>query len=218
MVVISAFKLSIIVIFFTLIITFFLSIFLYMKNFKLKKILDFLVTLPIFLPPSIVGYLLLIILGRNSFLYKYFFSYFDIDFIFNIKGAIIAAVVVAFPIMYQNIKIAFNSIEKSYIETGLCLGLSPYQLLRNIYIPMSYKKILCGFILTCGRAFGEFGATILVAGNIPEKTQTLPLALYSAIESGENYQANIILFISLIFSSTLLIIYIFFTDKKSSVD
>lgn len=218
MVIFNAFKISFKILIFSLFFNFFFAIFLYFFGKNKKKIkngLEVFLTLPIFLPPSIVGYIVIILLGRNSFLNRYLLSYFDLNFIFNIKGAILAAILVSFPIMYQNIKIAFDSIEKSYIETGLCLGLTPLQMLRHIYIPMSYKKIFCAIVLSVGRAFGEFGATILIAGNIPNRTQTLPLALYSSIESGDILTANKILIISLIFSCLLLSIYTFITQKKS---
>lgn len=218
MVIFNAFKISFKILIFSLFFNFFFAIFFYFFGKNRKKIksgLEIFFTLPIFLPPSIVGYIVIILLGRNSFLNKYLLSYFDLNFIFNIKGAILAAVLVSFPIMYQNIKIAFDSIEKSYIETGFCLGLTPLQMLRYIYIPMSYKKIFCAIVLSVGRAFGEFGATILIAGNIPNRTQTLPLALYSSIESGDILTANKILIISLIFSSLLLSLYTFVTQKKS---
>ncbi|MGL5904070.1 MAG: molybdate ABC transporter permease subunit, partial [Cetobacterium sp.] len=130
-------------------------------------------------------------------------------------GAIIAGIIVSLPIIYQSIKIGFDSIEKSYIETAQCLGVSELNMIKYIYLPMSYKKIFSGIILGAGRAFGEFGATILIAGNIPGKTQTLPLALYSAIESGDYNFANNILFIILFISSLFLIFYIISTKKES---
>ncbi|MEG0069130.1 molybdate ABC transporter permease subunit [Cetobacterium sp.] len=215
----SALKLSIIITSSALIFNFIFSILLYFsnnnKNSLLKKIVEFFITIPIFLPPSVIGYILIIFLGRNSFVGQFFNKIFNFKFLFTVQGAIIAAIVVSLPIIYQTVKVSFDSIDKAYIETALCLGVSKFNMLWHIYLPLSYSKILSGFILGIGRAFGEFGATILIAGNIPGKTQTLPLALYSAIESGDYLLANKILFILLSFSGLFLGLYIFFSKKES---
>ncbi|MBC2851346.1 molybdate ABC transporter permease subunit [Cetobacterium sp. 8H] len=215
----SALRLSIIITSSALIFNFIFSILLYFsnnnKNSILKKTIEFFITIPIFLPPSVIGYILIIFLGRNSFVGQFFNKAFNFKFLFTVQGAIIAAIIVSLPIIYQTIKVSFDSIDKAYIETALCLGVSKFNMLRHIYLPLSYSKILSGFILGIGRAFGEFGATILIAGNIPGKTQTLPLALYSAIESGDYLLANKILLILLTFSGLFLGVYIFFSKKES---
>jgi molybdate transport system permease protein len=185
------------------------------KKIALKKFAEFFITLPIFLPPSVIGYMLIITLGRNSFLGKILYKVFDFRFIFSFEGATLAAIIVSLPIIYQSIKIAFDNVDKVFLETAQCLGVSTINMIRYIYIPMSYKKILSGIVLGAGRAFGEFGATILIAGNIPGKTQTLPLALYSAIESGDYHLANKVLVLILIFSSLFLFLYIWATKKES---
>ncbi|MGL6024947.1 MAG: molybdate ABC transporter permease subunit, partial [Cetobacterium sp.] len=131
------------------------------------------------------------------------------------EGATLAALIVSMPIIYQSIKVSFDGIDKVYIETAQCLGVSNINMIKHIYIPMGYKKILSGVILASGRAFGEFGATILIAGNIPGRTQTLPLALYSAIESGNYLLANKILVLLVFFSSLFLFLYILVTKKES---
>lgn len=215
----SALKLSIIITSSALIFNFIFSILLYFsnnnKNSILKKFIEFFITIPIFLPPSVIGYILIIFLGRNSIVGQFFDKILNFRFLFTIQGAIIAAIIVSLPIIYQTIKVSFDSIDKAYIETALCLGVSKFNMFWHIYLPLSYSKILSGFILGIGRAFGEFGATILIAGNIPGKTQTLPLALYSAIESGDYLLANKILFILLSFSGLFLGLYIFFSKKES---
>lgn len=215
---INSLKLSLIVVFFSIIINFIFSIIFYFlkdfKNFSWKKIVENFFILPIFLPPSVIGYLILISLSRNSFLGKFFLENFNLKFIFSINGAIVASILVSLPIIYQNIKLAFNNIEKEYIETAQCLGVNTFQMLIYIYIPMTYHKLLSTLILGIGRAFGEFGATILVAGNIPSKTRTLPLALYTAIEGGDFISANKYLLLILIISSFLLGMYQFLMKKK----
>lgn len=215
---ISALKISLYIVSISILFNTFFSIYIYFffyKKKRLKSVFEFFVTLPIFLPPSVIGYILIIGLGKNSFLGNIFYKTFNFRFIFSIEGAVIAGIIVSLPIIYQSIKIGFDSIEKSYIETAQCLGVSGLNMIKYIYLPMSYKKIFSGIILGAGRAFGEFGATILIAGNIPGKTQTLPLALYSAIESGDYNFANNILFIILFISSLFLIFYIISTKKES---
>lgn len=215
---INALKISLHVVSIALIFNLIFSIALYfllIKQKNIKKIFEFIVTIPIFLPPSVIGYILIIILGRNSFIGKLFYKLFNFRFFFTIEGAIVAATIISLPIIYQSIKIAFDSIERNYIETAECLGVNWFNMIIYIYIPLTYKQILSGTILAIGRALGEFGATILIAGNIPGRTQTLPLALYSAIESNNYSEANSILFILLIFSSIFLTIYIIVTKKES---
>lgn len=215
---ISSLKISIIVtfsaIFFNIIFSLFLYFFKDFKRFPIKKILEFFITLPIFLPPSVLGYILIIYLGRNSVTGQLLEKYFDFRILFTINGAIIAATVVSLPIIYQNIKVSFDSIDLVYIETGRCLGVGFFPMLIYIYIPLTFNKILSGILLGFGRAFGEFGATILIAGNIPGKTQTLPLALYSAIESGYLKEAQFLLLTLFLFSSFLLSLYILLQKKS----
>ncbi|MGL4867256.1 MAG: molybdate ABC transporter permease subunit [Cetobacterium sp.] len=215
---ISALKISLSIVSISILFNTFFSIYIYFffyQKKRLKSVFEFFVTLPIFLPPSVIGYILIIGLGKNSFLGNFFYKAFNFRFIFSLEGAVIAGIIVSLPIIYQSIKIGFDSIEISYIETAQCLGVSGLNMIKYIYLPMSYKKIFSGIILGAGRAFGEFGATILIAGNIPGKTQTLPLALYSAIESGDYNFANNILFIILFISSLFLIFYIISTKKES---
>lgn len=215
---IHALKLSLSIVTIAVIFNLALSISLYFifeKKKNSKKIVEFLLTLPIFLPPSVIGYMLIIGLGINSFIGKILFRYFNFRFIFSFQGACLAAIIVSLPILYQGIKVAFETIDKAYIETAQCLGVSKLNMIRYIYLPLGYKKVLSATILGIGRAFGEFGATILIAGNIPGKTSTLPLALYSAIESGDYIEANKILIILLIFSGIFLSLYIFITKKES---
>ena len=215
---ISALKISLSIVFISFVFNTFFSIFFYFslkRRNNLKKIIEFLITLPIFLPPSVIGYMLIIFLGKNSFLGKIFYNFFNFRFIFSFEGAAIAAIIVSLPIIYQSIKVAFDTIDKAYIETAQCLGVSKIKMIKYVYLPLGYRKVFSGIILGIGRAFGEFGATILIAGNIPGKTQTLPLALYSAIVSGNYFLANKVLIILLFFSGIFLASYILLTKKES---
>ncbi|MGL4652525.1 molybdate ABC transporter permease subunit [Cetobacterium sp.] len=215
---IHALKLSLSIVTVAILFNLFFSISLYFifeKKRRLKKLVEFLLTLPIFLPPSVIGYMLIMGLGINSFIGKLFFKYLNFRFIFSFQGACLAAIIVSLPILYQGIKVAFETIDKAYIETAQCLGVSKLNMIKYVYLPLGYRKILSAIILSMGRAFGEFGATILIAGNIPGKTATLPLALYSAIESGDYLTANQILVVLLIFSGIFLSLYILVTKKES---
>ena len=175
-------------------------------KFKGQEILETIIMLPIFLPPSIVGYLLFIFIGKNGIIGAPLLKYYDINLIFTTKAAVIAAFVVSAPIMYQSAKGAFLSIDPIYDESARVMGASEFQILIKITIPLALKNILNGAILAFGRAFGEFGATLMVAGNIPGKTQTVPMAVYYAVESGDKSSANILLIIVLIISFSMIYI------------
>jgi len=109
--------------------------------------------------------------------------------LFTWEGAAIAAAIMSFPLMVKTAAAAMESIEREYIETARTSGASEWQIFRHVYIPLSYKGILAGAVLAFARGLGEFGATLMVAGNIPGRTQTLPLALYNAVQSGDNNAA-----------------------------
>lgn len=166
-----------------------------------------MVTLPLFLPPSVTGYFILSIFGMQGIAGKFFYNNFGIRFTFTVYGAVLAGVVVSLPIVYQSIKLAASSIEKEYIEEAELLGVNKYHLFKDIVLPMSKDGILMGIVLGTGRILGEFGATLMIAGNIPNKTQTLSVAVYSAAESGEDKKAFMFVLIMLWISIVIMIIY-----------
>lgn len=176
---------------------------LYKSKSKFKGFIENIILLPMFLPPSIIGYGLLLLLSRNSFLGNYLFQIFNINLIFTWQVGAIATFIMALPIIYQNSKSAFLSIDKEIEDAGKVDGASNIQIFFVIKIPMALRVILCGIILGFARAFGEFGATIMVAGNIPGKTQNIPLAIYYAVDNGDTMVANelfiLVLFIGLVF-------------------
>lgn len=176
---------------------------LYKSKSKFKGLIENIILLPMFLPPSIIGYGLLLLLSRNSFLGNSLFQIFNINLIFTWQVGAIATFIMALPIIYQNSKSAFLSINQEIEDAGRIDGATNIQVFFAIKIPMALRVILCGIILGFARAFGEFGATIMVAGNIPGKTQNIPLAIYYAVENGDAVAANelfiLVLFIGLIF-------------------
>lgn len=204
-------KNSLIIAFFGIAITTFLTFFIiFISEYfsqKIKNIIEIIITLPLFIPPSVSGYFILSFFGIQGMIGKFFYNYFGIRFTFTIYGAILAGVIVSLPIVYQSIKLAISSIEKEYIEEAQILGVNNYHLFIDIIFPMSKKGILAGIILGMGRILGEFGATLMVAGNIPNKTQTLPLAIYSAVESGDDKKAMFLVLIMLWISILIMFVY-----------
>ena len=158
------------------------TVFIIEKNkSKWVKILDFIMILPLFIPPSATGYLILIILGRRGFIGRLLEQNFGISVIFTLSAAVIASTVVTIPIMYQSINSAVLEVDDEIKNAAKICGANRFTIFTKIVLPLSRRGILNGIILTFARAFGECGATILVAGNIPGKTQTLPMALYYAM-------------------------------------
>lgn len=204
---ITSIKVSVI----SVLITFLIAIiFIYFNSYKKNKqknIMDILILLPIFIPPSAIGYIILITLGKNSFIGFILEKYFNIRIIFTIQACIISSVIVTLPLMYQSIKTATFTINKDIINAGKLDGASDFEIFTKIVLPLCKKGIYSGILLSFARSLGEFGATILVAGNIPGKTQTLPMAMYNAIEANQTENTIIILFVILSISIFLIIIY-----------
>ena len=195
----------------SVLITFFISItFIYFNSYKKNKkksIMDILILLPMFIPPSTIGYIILITLGKNSFIGVILEKYFNIRIIFTIQACIIASVIVTLPLMHQSIKTSIFAIDQDIINASKLDGASDFKIFTKIILPLCKNGIYSGILLSFARSLGEFGATILVAGNIPGKTQTLPMAMYNAIEANQTKTTIIILFVILSISIFLIIIY-----------
>ena len=166
------------------VIAFFLGVFfaylLTKKDIPGKNIWETVLILPLILPPSIVGYLLLKVFGKRGPIGAFLLDTFGIQVVFTWIACVIAASVVALPLMYQNAKGAFQSVDETYEMAAKTLGSSPFKVFRTITIPLSAPGIISGIVLTFARALGEFGATLMLAGNIPGKTQTIPTSIYYA--------------------------------------
>lgn len=168
------------------IITFILGVYIAYLTTKLKRfkgLVDGFLTLPLVLPPTVVGFFLLVFLGKNSFIGK-LLSIYDISIVFSSTATIIASTVVSFPLMYRTARGAFEQLDKNMIYVAKTLGLSEHKIFLRIMLPNSLPSIIAGTILAFARALGEFGATIMLAGNIPGKTQTMAVAVYSAVQAG----------------------------------
>lgn len=169
------------------------------RAFPGKDVLEALITLPLVLPPSVVGYGLLIIIGKNGPLGKTL-AELDIQIIFTWWAAVLASTVVSFPLMYQSAKAAFTSVDVNFEKAARTLGANELRIFYTITLPLAWPGIVAGLVLAFARALGEFGATLMVAGNIPGQTQTIPLAIYFAVESGDNSTAQTLVAIITLFS------------------
>lgn len=199
-------KVTVIAVFITFFIGTALAYVFHKNSFKFKNIIETLIVLPMSLPPTVIGYILLILIGRRGLIGKYFYEWFGWNIVFSWKAACLVAVVVTIPLMYQNAKLGFDNVQKEIKEAAKVDGAESFQIFRYIIFPMASKGILAGILLSCIRAMGEFGATLIVAGNIPGQTQTIPLLIYFSIESGEIKKANILIIIIIIFSFILVMI------------
>ncbi len=153
------------------------------KNFIGKWFLDGFVQLPLVLPPVTIGYLLIVVFGVRGFIGKFLMEHFDIRISFTFWAAVLASIVVSFPLVVRAIKVAIEMVDVELESAARTLGAGPWKTFFTITIPLALPGILSGFILSFARCLGEFGATITFAGNIIGQTQTMPLAIYSAMES-----------------------------------
>lgn len=163
--------------------------FMVKRQFYGKTALETLFMLPLVLPPTVVGFLLLVILGRDSWIGITIEWLTNQPIVFTWIAAVIASVVVAFPLVYLSIKTGFSTLDASLEDAARSAGASEWQLFRWITLPLSKRFLISAYVLGFARGLGEFGATLMIAGNIPGKTQTIPTAIYIAVDSGRVGQA-----------------------------
>ena len=181
----------------------------------LRSIFDVVFTLPMVLPPTVVGFFLLVVMGVNGPLAP-LYEKFNFQIIFSYKAMVIAAVIVSFPLMYKSVLSSFLQIDENIVYAARTLGLSDREIFFKIIIPLSKEGILSGIILTFTRALGEFGATIMVSGNILGKTQSISTAIYSAVQSGNKGIAYKWSLIVVIISMACIVSLNFITSKGKS--
>lgn len=155
---------------------------------RIKAFIDGIFSLPMVLPPTVVGFFLLIIFGKNSFLGQMLMNL-GINILFTWQGAVIAAIVVSFPIMYRTALGAFEQVDVNLIHAARTLGMTEMEIFFKVMLPVSWPGVAAATILSFARALGEFGATIMIAGNIPGRTQTMSVAIYTAMQSGDRSRA-----------------------------
>jgi len=154
------------------------------SNFKGKTLIESAIMLPLVLPPTVAGFLLLLLLGKHGPVGR-ILDQFGIQIIFSWWAAIIASVVVALPLMYQSVKTALESVDPDLEQAARTLGASELRILRTITLPLAWPGFVSGTVMAFTRSLGEFGATLMISGNIPGKTQTIPVAIYSTSQSGD---------------------------------
>lgn len=152
-------------------------------RFPGKSLLDSIIHLPLVLPPVVVGYLLLISMGRRGFIGEWLYDWFGFSFTFSWRGAALASAVVAFPLMVRAIRLALEAVDQRMEQAARTLGASPTRVFFTITLPLSMPGIIAGIVLAFARSLGEFGATITFVSNIPGETRTIPLAMYTLIET-----------------------------------
>jgi molybdate transport system permease protein len=161
-----------------------------------RDVLESVLTLPLVLPPTVLGYYLLVLLGRNGWLGGWLQEAFGIQLIFTWQGAVIAATVVAFPMVFRPARAAFEAVDPQLEQAARTLGLGEWAVWWRVSLPLAWRGILAGGLLGFARALGEFGATLMVAGSIPGHTQTLSLAIYEAVQAGQDEVAQLLVLIT----------------------
>ena len=174
------------------------------RDFRGRELLDMLLTLPLVLPPTVTGYYLLVLFGRNGTLGSVIYAWTGWTVLFTWQAAVLASVVVALPLMIKSTRAAIESIDRSMIDASYTLGHSELWTAFKVTLPLAKRGIFAGAVLSFARAMGEFGATLMVAGNIPGRTDTMPLAIYAAAGTGDREQANVMVLIFTVVSGLLL--------------
>jgi molybdate transport system permease protein len=174
-------------------------------RFRGRDVIDAVLTLPMVLPPTVLGYYLLVLLGRHGAVGQWLQQNLGIQLIFTWQGAVIAASVVAFPLVFKSARAAFENVEPSLEQAARVLGLSEAAVFFRITLPLAWRGILSGTLLAFARATGEFGATLMVAGSIVGETQTLSIAVYEAVQAGQDQTANFLVLVTSVSCLALLL-------------
>jgi molybdate transport system permease protein len=175
------------------------------RRFAGKNVVDALLMLPMVLPPTVLGYYLIVLIGRNGVLGQYLDRWFGINLIFTWQGAVIAASLVSLPLIYKAARAAFEDVDGRLLHAARTLGAGEFEIFVRIALPLAVRGIAAGLMLAFARAMGEFGATLMIAGNLPGKTQTLSIAIYDAVQSGNDAQA---LWLTLVISVVCVVVLV----------
>lgn len=159
-------------------------------RFPGRDLLDAVLTLPMVMPPTVLGYYLLVVIGSQGVIGAWLLESFGIRLIFTVQAAIIAASVVAFPLVFKAARAAFETVDPQLEDAARTLGLHEWAIFLRVTLPLAWRGILSGLLLAFARAMGEFGATLMVAGSIVGQTQTLSIAVYEAVQAGQDQTAN----------------------------
>jgi len=187
------------------------------RQFHGKELCDAVITLPMVLPPTVTGYYLILLLGRHGLLGRYMYRLTGWTLAFTWEGAVVAAGVMALPIMVKSARAALESVDARYEVVSYSLGKGEMETFFRVTLPLAFRGIMAGVVLSFARALGEFGATLMLAGNIPGKTQTMPLAIFEAFIAGEDRQARALAIILTVTSiSTIYLTNILTRPRKTA--
>lgn len=156
----------------------------------LRDWLDGLLMLPMVLPPTVLGYYLIVVVGHNGFLGRWLYTHFGVSLMFTWQGAVVAAAIVSLPLIYKGARAAFEEVDGNLERAARLLGSGEIAVFLRVTLPLALRGIGAGLMLAFARAMGEFGATLMVAGNLPGRTQTLSLAIYDAVQAGDDAAAG----------------------------
>ena len=159
-------------------------------RFPGRELVDSILLLPMVLPPTVLGYYLLVVVGRRGWLGGWLEGTLGIRLVFTWQGAVLAAAIVAFPFVCKSARAAFEGVDVQLEQAAHVLGLGKVAVFFRVTLPLAWRGILAGLLLAFARAFGEFGATLMVAGSIPGRTQTMSIAVYEAVQAGQDDAAN----------------------------
>ena len=159
------------------------------RRFAGQSLVDAVLMLPMVLPPTVLGYYLIVLIGRNGVLGQYLDRWFGINLIFTWQGAVIAASIVSMPLVYKAARAAFEDVDDRFAHAARTLGAGELEIFLRVSLPLAVRGIAAGLMLAFARAMGEFGATLMIAGNLPGKTQTLSIAVYDAVQAGNDAEA-----------------------------
>ena len=188
----------------TVVVGLLLALFLARKNFIGKNVVDALIMQPLVIPPTVLGYYLLSLFGRSSGLGRFFEDVLGFQIVFTWKGAVLAACISSLPLFIKPVRAAIEGVGRDMEDAARLLGKTEFQVIRTITLPLAWRGIVAGTVMAFARATGEFGATLMVAGNIPGLTQTLPIAIYDAVQVGDSSAANLMVAIITLFSFAVL--------------
>ena len=173
-------------------------------SFVGRDLVDVVLTLPLVMPPTVLGYYLLIMVGRKGPIGAWLQESFGISLIFSWQGAVLAAMVASLPLVFKSARTAFASVEQNCEDAARTLGASELAVFCRISLPLAWRGLLAGSMLAFARAMGEFGATLMVAGNMPGRTQTLSMAVYDAVQAGDDGLAHTLVLITSLVSAMIL--------------
>lgn len=175
------------------------------KRFSGHGVVDALLMLPMVLPPTVLGYYLIVLIGRKGVLGQYLDAWFGINLLFTWQGAVIAAAIVSLPLIYKGARAAFEEIDPRFAQAARTLRAGEFEIFWRVSLPLAVRGIAAGLMLAFARALGEFGATLMIAGNLPGKTQTLSIAVYDAVQAGNDAQA---LWLTLLISAVCVVVLV----------